>query len=354
MTMTIIIGYKMGNAHSGNWGHEGRPGKEGGSLPTGKTHGAIPGQGGERQGGALRAEQAMAGGWSKPNAGTAIPLPQLSIPLGPVAEHEPGDQDGKADYQKWYQSQNPKPGLADALRMRKYFADRALQAESEAGQAKAEQTAADRQKRLAEEKNKPKVLTPAEKKKAEAAAKKAASAAASAKKKAEAAAKKKLAEETRAKKKAETEAKKVQRAAESAAHKKKMEEAAGKKKNATASAAAKKKADAAAKVQAKVDASNKVAESIGLGEDALQAFQHTFDTLKAGGDVDSSVAGTLVGLGLLTRSGDSYKVPSAARTLLSAILAGDALKARDAMDKLGNKEIGRVAVTVAGNRIIIG
>lgn len=348
--MTIVrIGYKGGSG-SGNWGHEGRPGKEGGSLPTGKSHGAIappPGHGGQ-----LRAEQAM-GSFGKPAApGAGIPLPTLNIPTGPVPEHEEGDRDGKLDYQNWLESQKVKPGLADALAMRKYFADRAMKAEQAAGQAKAEATAAEAQKRAAAEKLKPPVLTAAQKKKADAAAKKAATAAASA-------AKKKASEAAKAKKKAESEAAKKKKAEEAA---KKKAAAAAKKpagaaKKPASNAAAKRQEEAQRKLEEKLQGQQKVAESVGLSSEGFQAFRDAFATLKAGGEVDNQILSMLSSSGLIKVSGDRVTVPTAARTLLSAILAGDALKAQDAMDKLqassGKEYIGQVRMRKV-TRVVIG
>lgn len=344
----VVIDYKGGSG-SGNWGHEGRPGKEGGSLPTGKSHGTIPGQGGTAGPGRFEnplrgaAQAAAKPGWN-------IPPPQLSIPTGPVPEHEEGDADGKSDYSNWYAQQKVKPGLADALAMRKYFADRASKIESEAGAAKQEKRAAEYAKRQAELKAKGPVLTPAQKKKQEAAAKKAATAAASA-------AKKKASEEAKAKKKAESEAAKKKKAAEAAAKK----AAAAAKKPKTGQAAAKKKAAAEeakrAKLEAQRQSAEKVAESVGLSKDGLSMFQEAMSTLKGGGDLDSGVLSALRSAGLVSVSGERVTVPPAARSLLSAILAGDALKAQDAMDKLqassGKEYIGQVRVRKY-TRVVIG
>lgn len=346
-----------GGAGSGNWGHEGRPGKEGGSLPTGKSHGAIPGEGGTA--GPGRFENPLRGAAqavTKP--GWNIPPPQLSIPTGPVPEHEEGDADGKADYSNWYAQQKVKPGLADALAMRKYFADRARQVESEAGAAKQKKREEDYAKRQAELKAKGPVLTPAQKKKQEAAAKKAATAAASA-------AKKKASEAAKVKKKAESDAAKKKKAEEAAAKK----AAAAAKKAGAKKPAAKKAGDAAAKKRAaaeeakkakleeKRQTTEKVAASVGMDRESLSMFQEAMTTLKGGGQLDDKVLSALRSAGLVSVSGERVAVPAAARSLLSAILAGDALKAQDAMDKLrkssGKEYIGQVRVRKI-TRVVIG
>lgn len=353
MATTIIIGTKMGNANSGNWGHEGRPGKEGGSLPSGKTHGSIPGQGG----GAGRAQGTGQAGFSstKPTTGFTVPVPQLSVPTGTVPEHEEGDTDGKKDYENWYAALKTKPSLADALAMRKYFSDRAQSAEGERAKKKAEERAAASAAREEAEAKKGPVLTPAQKKKQAAEAKKAATAAASA-------AKKKASADVAAKKKAESEAAKKKKAEEAAAKKKAAATAKPAAKKNTAAASAKKKAEAAQakteaaqqKAEAKRQASEKVAESVGLDKDTYSAFQEAVNTLKSGGKLDDNTKKTLQSAGLIQVSGDSVKVASAARSLLSAIQSGDALKAQDAMEKLkksSSKEyIGQIRVSKAGAR----
>lgn len=321
MIKHVHISYK-GGAGSGNWGHEGRPGKEGGSLPTGKAHGAYnPNQtAGNKPSGGLPTQTP---------AGSTIAIPRLSVPVGTLPEHQKGDADGKAAYTEWYANAQTKPNLADALAMRRYFADRAMEAEGVLAQQGAMAREESRKKRAIEEANKPEFLTPAQKKKREAAAKKAASDAA------------------KAKKKTESEAAKKKKAEESAAKK----AAAGAKKGAAAGSSAEKKAAAQearikaaeAKLKAKVESQIKVAESIGMSSEGFSAFRDAVATLKAGGAVDSSIAGALAGAGLIIKSGDTYTVPSAAMTLLNAINSSDAIKARAAMAKLGGtKEIGQV------------
>lgn len=344
MSTHIIIGYK-GSAKSGNWGHEGRPGKEGGSLPTGKSHGAV----------GATATTAEAG--APVQSANTMQVPKLSIPVGTVPEHEKGDRDGKMAYQEWYASLETKPNLADALAMRRFFAERALELESQLAQQQAETTAEERQKRMEEERAKGPPETPAQKKKRLADEKKAASAGASA-------AKKKAAEEAKTKKKAESEAAKKKKAEEAAskkagsaaaaASKKAQAEAAKKKAGEAKAAAAQAKIEAAQKkVQDKLDAQVKVAESVGLSKDGLALFQEAFDTLKSGGSLPANVASVLSNAGLIIKQGDNYTMPSAARSLLSAIQAGDAMKARDALAKLGasSKEIGRVKVV--GKHIVM-
>lgn len=323
--LKIHISHK-GGPGSGNWRHEGRPGKEGGSLPTGVTP----------TGAYATPKKPMASGALQSTGTTAITLPRVSIPVGQLPEHQKGDADGKMAYQEWYGNVATKPNLADALAMRRYFADRAMEAEGVLAQAGAEEREASRVKRAEEAANAPKYLTPAQKKAEEAAKKKAATAAAKTKKAAEsAAAKKKRADEAAAKK--------------AAAAAKKGATGAGKGEAGEAKATAKLAAD-----RAKLEAQLKVAQAIGLGENSFTVFKKAVEAIKAGGTPPAASLDALVKQGLLTKVGDSITVPPAAVTLLSAILAKDAIRAKAALAKLGGtKEIGLVRVRKA-TRFIIG
>lgn len=328
MTIRLRISQKGGSG-SGNWGHAGRPGKEGGSLPQGKS--AIGTYAVTHK--PKRAIARPAGSVSTPE--NTPGLPRLSIPVGNLPEHQKGDRDGKLAYQNWYASSQTKPSLGDALAMRRYFAERAMQAEQTLAQQGAQEREQSRQQRAEEAANKPKVLTPAEKKKQEAAAKKAASEAAKAKKKAESeAAKKKKAEEAAAKKAAAAEKKGSAADKRAAAQEKKIREAQE-------------------KLQAKLASQLQVAESIGMSEEGWNMFKNAVSTLKAGGTLDDGIAEALAGMGLVKPSGDTYTVPTAAMTLMNAIMASDAIRARAALEKLGNKEIGQVRMRKV-TRFIIG
>lgn len=330
----IHVGYKGGSG-SGNWGHEGRPGKEGGSLPTGKS-----------ATGTYASDRARASGAQPGAAPTAArpvtALPRISVPVGAIPEHQKGDVDGKLSYQAWYESTataGNRPNLADALAMRRYFAERALEAEQTLSEQSAAGREESRKKRAEEEANKPVYLTPAQKKKQEAGKKKAATAAASAKKKAEAAAlKKKKADEAAAKKAA-------------AAAKKAGAKPAKAGTSAAGSAAAKREELA----KQKSEAVYKVAEAVGISKDEFNEFKNTVASLKAGENVPASTVRSLIAAGLVTQAGDTVTVPSAALSLLSAINARDAIKAKAALAKLqgATKEIGLVRVRKA-TRFIIG
>lgn len=335
MTIHVQLGYK-GSAKSGNWGHAGRPGKEGGSLPTGKS-----------SGGAYAQPKKTNMGGTEQQTGTALTMPRLTIPVGTLPEHQKGDRDGKQAYQDWYAGLAQKPSLADALAMRRYFADRALEMEGQLSQTAAEENAKKKKAEAEEAAKAPKVLTPAEKKAQEKAKKTAEAAAKKAKKTAETAAAKKKREEESAKKKAETAAasaaKKAASAASSAAKKAEADKKKGAAAEARAQAAAKKIEEAQAKLQAKLESQIKVAESIGLSQEGFTMFQQAVSTLKAGGDLDNTVAAALSSAGLIAKSGSGYTVPSTAMTLFNAIMSADAIKARAALEKLGGtKEIGNV------------
>lgn len=327
--MKIRAGYKGGSG-SGNWGHEGRPGKEGGSLPTGKS--ATGTYADQRTGARQPGVPAGAGG-------TAINLPRISVPVGTIPQHQKGDADGKLSYQAWYESTataGNRPNLADALAMRRYFAERALEAEQVLAEQGAVGREESRKKRAEEEAAKGPVLTPAQKKKQEAEKKKAAAAVASA-------AKKKAAEEAKKKKAAEAAAKK----AATAAKKTGTTPKAG---GATGEAAAKREELA----KQKAEAVYKVAESVGISKDEFNEFKNTVASLKAGESVPANTVKSLIEAGLVTQSGDTVSVPAAALSLLSAINARDAIKAKTALAKLqgATKEIGLVRVRKATRFII--
>lgn len=329
--MIIHAGYK-GSASSGNYAHMGRPGKEGGSLP--KAGGAAVG------GGAPSSTSNQAS-----NTTSSIPLPRLSIPTGEIPPEDPKDVDGKQAYSDWYASLKTKPSLGDALAMRKYFADRAAQVGQAKGAEDAKKRASDIAAREEVARNAPKVLTPKEKKAQETAAKKAAAAAAKNKKALDAAAaKKKKADEAAAKKAAAAAAKKP------GTSKKPSEDVAAARKKAAddkKAAADAKKTDAdekkAAAAAEKLAAQEKVAAAVGMSADGFGAFKYAVDAIKAGGKPDAAITNALVGVGLLSKSGNDITVPPAALAFLNAILAADAIKAKAALDKLrGTKEIGQV------------
>lgn len=118
----LKIGLKGGSG-SGNWGHRGRPGKEGGSMP---------GKGG---GGGVEATAGIKPGKTPP---MEIQLPGVAGTKLP--EHQPGDASGLADYKAWYQAQvaaGQTPSLGQAIQMRQQLADRAQQLEQQASEAKA-------------------------------------------------------------------------------------------------------------------------------------------------------------------------------------------------------------------------
>lgn len=333
--MIIQLDYKGGKG-SGNWNHAGRPDKEGGSLPKGSGGGG---------GGAAAGNSSSQG----PTSNTMGNMPKLSIPLGTVPEHVKGDYDGKKAYADWYASLDQKPNLAEALAMRRFFADRALDAEQALGEESARKRDEERKKKAEEAAKQPKYVDPKTKKKMEAAAKKAASAAAAAKKKADSeAAKKKKAEEAAAKKAAAGAGK-----AKTAEEKKAAAEAA-KKAAAAAKAKAKQEED-----RAKLDSQMKVAAAIGLNPDAFNMLQDAVNTLKGGGDLPANVSTALINAGLLIKSGNTVTVPAPTRSLISAIMSADALKAQDAMARLAKlnnstKELGQVRLFKIDNHVVIG
>lgn len=125
MTIQIKVGLK-GGPGSGNHGHGGRPGKEGGSTPTGRH---VPEGAGNVAG-------------ATPNVKFQPTLP-AGVKLPP---HTPGDSSGLADYKAWYSAQvqaGQTPNLQQAIQMRQALAARAKTAEADL--AKANQAAAEAQ-----------------------------------------------------------------------------------------------------------------------------------------------------------------------------------------------------------------
>jgi hypothetical protein len=111
--MHLIVKVK-GGPRSGNWGHSGRPGREGGSL-TGKGGGRVPVPGGGSSA-------------KRPGARTIPPVPKLSkttIKGGSIPDHFKGDSSGQQAYNSWKRSQGGLINISDDVRMRAWFTKRA-------------------------------------------------------------------------------------------------------------------------------------------------------------------------------------------------------------------------------------
>lgn len=270
--MPTLVLKKKGGKGSGNWGHRGRPGLEGGSIPKGGNRVPLPG-----------------GGLSKPQPkGKPVPKkPKLtqSSRSGSIPKHQKGDKDGSKAYSAWLKA-NPDANEVDRSRMKSWFEDRAKVMEHNLSIATAVPGQRDEDRELTEEELK--------------------------KKKAEEEAKKK-AEEGKKKGKGKAKVKK-----------KKTEPKA------------KKPPKAKLKKKPKVTDEDKarVLKTVGVSKADYDQFKKAYDLLKAGKKPDQATLDKMLKMGAISLAEDgNYKISSFSKRLMSAVEKGDALAAQEAMRK---------------------
>lgn len=110
--MSNLLIKKKGSSKSGNHGHIGRPGLEGGSIPKGGNRVRLVGGG-------------VSSTQPKPKHIPDVPKLSSRLKSGSIPKHVKGDTSGSVAYKRWATS-NPDASEVDRSRMQGWFEDRAV------------------------------------------------------------------------------------------------------------------------------------------------------------------------------------------------------------------------------------